>query len=144
MRAKLEMMTADLTGAKEYCSSLERRLEEAQDQTERAHREIERVQTEAELNAYRRVADKAKKWEERESRLVRRIDELERGIGIHRRAGESEERRGTPTFHWTSGQRTENRYDTTLGRVDSEPVNQELATGVNRAVLRSVTLQVYK
>ena len=59
LRVKLEM-TADLMGAKEYSSSLERQLEEAQDQTERVHRKIEWVQTEAELNAYGRVADEAK------------------------------------------------------------------------------------
>ena len=76
---------------KEYSASLERQLEEAQDQSVRAHCEIERTQTEAELNMYRRVSDEAKEWEERESRLVRIIDELERGMVIQRCAGESEE-----------------------------------------------------
>ena len=54
------------------------RVSEAQQDASRAREELYRAHEQTELERLRAIADVTRKWEEREARLVRRLEELER------------------------------------------------------------------
>ena len=70
---KLEEATARAERAEEYARKLEDKAE--------------RAQTEAELERYRALKEETRKWEEREARLVRRLEELQTTTATEYRDG---------------------------------------------------------
>ena len=77
LRQSLDEMTEGLA---EKEAALERAVQRATSAEEYAHElegKLERTQQEMELERLRAVAEETRKWEEREARLVRRVEELE-------------------------------------------------------------------
>ena len=80
LREQLQRMEERLGQTQQALESATARAEEAESYVRRAESDCERAQREAELQTFRAVASETRKWEEREARLVKRIEELERGM----------------------------------------------------------------
>ena len=80
LRRDLRELTSELSQAREELEQATQRAEEAEENAYHQQcQELRQAKMEAELERLRAVAAETKKWEEWEARLVRRIEELERG-----------------------------------------------------------------
>ena len=117
LRRQLEEMTATVAESQSELRAATARAEEAEDYNRRLEVDCERAEREAELGVYRAVAREMQKWEERETRLVKRVDELERGASAMRRSSktiEEDDPGEKPSY---------NRYPKSLGTGGCEHVN---------------------
>ena len=78
MKEKLYGATTRLVEEQRALAAMTDHAESAEQYAERLERDLRDERTEAELREFRRVSEEGRKWEEREARWLRRIDELER------------------------------------------------------------------
>lgn len=88
--AKLEREAAErdeqLEESRAAVAELTKRVAEAELKSSRAEEQLYHAQEMAELERFRAISDETRKWESREARLVRRLEELERAGGGTERA----------------------------------------------------------
>ena len=70
-------MATELTDSKRETEELQKQAETAQKRARSLEEELERLRSKFELETLRAVAEETRKWEAREDRLTRRLDELE-------------------------------------------------------------------
>ena len=89
LQETVQALTRETAELRERLAEAQREVNEARTkvvEVEGYYRELEdeqgRIQADRELETFRAVAREMQKWEEREARLAKRIEELERGAGV--------------------------------------------------------------
>ena len=80
LRQEAEERECQLEKSRVAVSEVKARASEAEQEASRAGERLYCVQEQAELERLRAIADVTRRWEKREARLVRRLEELERNV----------------------------------------------------------------